>query len=192
MTPEATAITEGDTTWAGPEMAPHKYATLHKASNEVLADTAVALRAIIADTMIRDVRTKIDKDCFGAATSDAIKGLTATGQHTKTSLATGNTTVKWDNVVDAVADIEATGAAATVVWCSPDMAKALRKERERQFGRLHGEQRRLRPGEHRPGTSAPGLIAPPGAIGDRRRRVAGLLRDPLGCRPEGERRRVLR
>ncbi|MFF7966001.1 phage major capsid protein [Streptomyces sp. NPDC007903] len=47
-----------------------------------------------------------------------------------TPSATGNTVVKWDHIIDGFSDIEAAGAVPSVIWASPDMGKALRKERE--------------------------------------------------------------
>ncbi|AVT39389.1 phage major capsid protein [Plantactinospora sp. BB1] len=128
-TPEATTIPEGDTEWQGPELRAYGYKTIHRASNEILMDSALELRSILADTMTRDIATRIDLDSFGAATG-RITGFTAAGNHTKVALASGSTTVAWDDVVGAVADIEADGGAATVVFANGAMAKALRLERE--------------------------------------------------------------
>lgn len=130
VTPEGEAIPEGKIDWLGHDFKPYKYGSLFKASSEVLADSAISVREALSNTMIRDITGKVDRDAFGNATTGTLKGLTAAGQHTKVALPAGGTSVQWDHVVDAVSDIEATGGTATVVWCSPDMAKALRKERE--------------------------------------------------------------
>lgn len=128
VTAEGQPIAEASAQWLGHDFKPYKYATLYRASNEILSDAAIPMRDALADTMVRDVTVKIDGDAFGSATTNAVKGLTAAGQHTKIDLAAGE--LKWDAIVDAVSDVEAANGAATVVWCSPDMAKALRKERE--------------------------------------------------------------
>jgi HK97 family phage major capsid protein len=129
-TSEGASITEGDTTWAGPELDAFAYKTIHRASVEILEDSALELRNILAVEMARDLGQRIDIDAFGSATSGRIKGLTATGQNTKTTLSTGNTVVKWDHVVGAVSDIDANGGQATAIVAHGAMAKALRLERE--------------------------------------------------------------
>jgi HK97 family phage major capsid protein len=127
---EGASITESAATFAGLTFAPQKYADFYRASNEVIADSSVAMRDLIAGVMVRNLATKVDLDAFQGTGTSQLTGLTKAGVGTAVNLTVGNTVVKWDNVIDAYSDIEAIGATPGVIWTSPDMAKALRKERE--------------------------------------------------------------
>ncbi|SCL57158.1 phage major capsid protein [Micromonospora chersina] len=125
---ENTAIPKGDTDWAGLDFAAVKFGDIQEASNEILMDSALDLRRILADTMARNIASSVDSSAFNGNGTSNLKGLLATGNNAKTTLA--GTAVKWDDIADAYAAIEATGGTPGVIWASPDMAKALRKERE--------------------------------------------------------------
>jgi len=131
-TAEGTAITEDDSTWTGPEMTAFGYKALTKASNEVLADSALPLRQIIAAELGRDISGRIDTDAFGTATSGKVLGIFRSGANTKTTLTSGNTAVTWSHVISAMTDIEANGGRATAVIANAAMGKGLRLERENQ------------------------------------------------------------
>ncbi|MDX2891941.1 phage major capsid protein [Streptomyces scabiei] len=127
---EGAAIPEGTATFAGLTFAPIKYADLYRASNEVLDDAAFEMRSLISGVMVRNIATQVDRDAFQGTGTASLSGLTKAGMGTAVNLSTGNTVVKWDHVIDAFSDIEAAGAIPAVIWASPDMGKALRKERE--------------------------------------------------------------
>lgn len=127
---EGAAIPEGTANFAGLTFAPIKYADLYRASNEVLADAAFEMRNLISGVMVRNIATQVDKDAFQGTGTASLSGLTKAGMGTAVNLTTGNTVVKWDHIIDAFSDIEAAGAIPAVIWASPDMGKALRKERE--------------------------------------------------------------
>lgn len=99
-------------------------------SSELLDDSAVDLRKAMAQTFIRDMAVAIDDQAWNGNGTNALKGLLAAGQTTKTTLSAGKVAVAWSDVLDAYGNIEATGGKPTVIWASPDMATALRKERE--------------------------------------------------------------
>ncbi|MFD4977721.1 phage major capsid protein [Streptomyces sp. NPDC058424] len=128
---EGAKITEAAPVFGALSFTPIKYADLYKASNEILADAAVSMRDLIFKTMLQNIATQVDKDCFqGAGGATALTGLTKAGMGTAVNLSTGNTQVSWDHVIDAYSDIEAAGATPAVIWSSPDQAKGLRKARE--------------------------------------------------------------
>ncbi|MFF3407511.1 phage major capsid protein [Streptomyces sp. NPDC002742] len=127
---EGAAIPEGTATFAGLSFPPIKYADLYRASNEVLDDAAFEMRNLISGVMIRNIATQVDKDAFQGTGTASLAGLTKAGMGTAVNLSVGNTVVKWDHIIDAFSDIEAAGAVPAVIWASPDMGKALRKERE--------------------------------------------------------------
>ncbi|MFG3018310.1 phage major capsid protein [Streptomyces sp. NPDC048254] len=127
---EGAAIPEATPTFTGLTFNPVKYADLYRASNEILEDAAFSLRDLIAGVMLRNIATQVDKDAFQGTGTASLSGLTKAGMGTAVNLTTGNTVVKWDHIIDAFSDIEAAGATPAVIWASPDMGKALRKERE--------------------------------------------------------------
>ncbi|MFF4832562.1 phage major capsid protein [Streptomyces sp. NPDC001315] len=130
VTAEGASITESAATFAGLTFAPQKYADFYKASNEVISDASFDMRNLIAGVMTRNLAAKVDLDCFQGAGTSQLTGLTKSGVATAVNLTAGNTVVKWDNVISAYSDIEGIGATPGVIWASPDMAKALRTERE--------------------------------------------------------------
>ncbi|WP_130494384.1 phage major capsid protein [Motilibacter rhizosphaerae] len=124
---EGASITEGTLSFGAQTFKPIKYASLYRASSEILEDASVDLRNEIAHIMTRDVGSAVDVDAFGAGNgTTALKGLTAASQGTTTNFSTGHTAITWTDILNSVTDIEATGASATVVWASPDQAKPLR------------------------------------------------------------------
>lgn len=99
-------------------------------SSELLDDSAVDLRRAMAETFVRDMAVAIDDQAWNGNGTNALKGLLAAGQATKTTLGAGKVSVSWSDVLDAYGAIESTGGKPTVIWASPDMATGLRKERE--------------------------------------------------------------
>ncbi|MFI0964104.1 phage major capsid protein [Streptomyces sp. NPDC021080] len=130
VTAEGASIAESAATFAGLTFAPQKYADFYKASNEVISDASFDMRNLIAGVMTRNLAAKVDLDCFQGTGTSQLTGLTKSGVGTAVNLTVGNTVVKWDNVISAYSDIEGIGATPGVIWASPDMAKALRTERE--------------------------------------------------------------
>ncbi|MGY3680238.1 phage major capsid protein [Streptomyces sp. TE33382] len=127
---EGATIPEANPVFGGMTFAPVKYADLYRASSEILEDASISMRDLIAGVMLRNIATQVDKDAFSGTGSASLSGLTKAGMGTAVNLAAGNTVVKWDSVLDGFSDIEAAGAVPGVIWSSPDMAKALRRERE--------------------------------------------------------------
>ncbi|MFJ7089895.1 phage major capsid protein [Streptomyces mirabilis] len=127
---EGSPISEATPAFGGMTFAPIKYADLYRASNEILEDAAFSLRDLIAGVMLRNIATQVDKDAFQGTGTGSLTGLTKAGIGTAVNLATGNTQIPWDSIIDAYSDIEAAGATPGVIWASPDQAKGLRKARE--------------------------------------------------------------
>ncbi|WIM94261.1 phage major capsid protein [Actinoplanes oblitus] len=128
---EGAVIGEGAMTWSGVQLAPVKYGRIYVASSEIIEDSAINIEQMAADVVSRDLALALDKDCFqGAGGTTALGGLSLPANSTATTLSTGNTSVTWDNIIDAYAAIVSTGATPTVVWASPDMFKGLAKARE--------------------------------------------------------------
>jgi HK97 family phage major capsid protein len=89
------------------------------------------MEQLVAQTLIRDIAAVVDRDCFvGAGGTTALAGLTAAGNSTAVNLATGNTTVEWDDIIDAVGSIMGLGGMPTVVWANVTEWKNLMKQRE--------------------------------------------------------------
>jgi HK97 family phage major capsid protein len=128
---ENTAIAMGDTDWTGLTFTPVGYKDLQSASNEILADSALPLRNVLADMMVRNIAAKIDTDAINGTGTGSLKGILAAGNNTKTTLGAALT---WDAVYDAYAAIEATGAQPSVILASPDAAAALRKAKASTAG----------------------------------------------------------
>ena len=128
---EATAITEGAMTFAGLDFNAIKLASYYTLSSEFYEDAAIDVRNEVGGVMLRDLAAQVDAQAFGTGNgTTALKGLLTAGQATAINLTTGNTTVKWSDVANAFTAIEGTGATPGVIWASPDMALALRTERE--------------------------------------------------------------
>ncbi|WP_328720871.1 phage major capsid protein [Streptomyces sp. NBC_00247] len=127
---EGATIPEATPVFGGTTFTPVKYADLYRASNEILEDAAFSMRDLIAGVMLRNIATQVDRDAFQGTGTASLYGLTKAGMGTAVNLATGNTVVKWDAIIDGFSDIEAAGAVPGVIWASPDSGKALRRERE--------------------------------------------------------------
>ena len=128
---ENTAITMGDTDWNGLTFTPLGYKDLQSASNEILSDSSLSLRQVLADTMVKNIAAKIDYDMINGTGTGALKGLLGTGNNTKTTLGAALT---WDAVYDAYAAVEATGVQPSVILASPDAAASLRKAKASTAG----------------------------------------------------------
>ncbi|MFD6469382.1 phage major capsid protein [Streptomyces goshikiensis] len=127
---EGAVIPGGTANFAGLTFAPIKYADLYEGSNEVLADSAVGMRDLIAGLMVRNIATQVDRDAFQGTGTASLTGLTKAGIGTAVNLGAGVTQISWDHIIDSYSDIEAAGAMPAVIWASPDQAKGLRKARE--------------------------------------------------------------
>ncbi|MFD5627164.1 phage major capsid protein [Streptomyces sp. NPDC127072] len=133
---ELATIPEGTMTWSSLTFPAKKLGRIQWASSEVLEDSALDLRNIIGQNLLRDASLRFDKDAFTGALTDPIKGIIAQG--VTTTLTAGNVVVKYDDLADAVARIEATNSAPSVVWASTDAAAALRKEKSSGSGTYQG------------------------------------------------------
>ncbi|MER7152098.1 phage major capsid protein [Streptomyces lydicus] len=124
---EGQAIAEGQMVWGEIKFEAKKIGEIQWASVEVLEDSAVDQRRVIADNLLRDASLKFDADAFTGAANNPIKGVLSQG--VSTTLGAGKTAVTYDDLADSVARIEATNGTPSVVWASVDMAAALRKEK---------------------------------------------------------------
>ncbi|MFE4690239.1 phage major capsid protein [Streptomyces sp. NPDC056749] len=133
---EGQVIPEGQMVWGEVKFTAKKIGEVQWASVEVLEDSAVDQRRVIADNLLRDASLRFDNDAFVGSGNNPIKGITSQG--VTTALAAGKTTVTYDDLADAVARIEATNGTPSVVWASVDMAAALRKEKASGSGVYQG------------------------------------------------------
>lgn len=144
---EGQAIPEGQMVWGEVKFTAKKIGEVQWASTEVLEDSALDQRRVIADNLLRDASLKFDADAFTGSGANPIKGIVSQG--TSTTLGTGKVTVTYDDLADAVARIEATNGTPSVVWASVDMAAALRKEKAAGSGVYQGVPRPMpRPLRH--------------------------------------------
>ena len=116
---EGTPIPSANSVFNGLEFDSLKIAQIRNASNELLQDTALNLRQLLAEDMVRSAGLTVDKDAFTGSGTSTLKGVIPQG----TTIAGA---VTWDAISGAVEAIEATGGAATVVWAAPDVANVLR------------------------------------------------------------------
>ncbi|MFD7626406.1 phage major capsid protein [Streptomyces sp. NPDC059851] len=135
---EGQPISEGQMVWGEVKFTAKKIGEIQWAGTEVLEDSALDLRRIIADNLLRDASLKFDADAFTGSGANPIKGIVSQG--VTTTLGAGKVTVTYDDLADAVARIEATNGRPSVVWASTDMAAALRKEKANGSGTYQGGQ----------------------------------------------------
>ncbi|MFF6789708.1 phage major capsid protein [Streptomyces filamentosus] len=133
---EGQTIPEGQMVWGEVKFTAKKIGEVQWASTEVLEDSAVDQRRVIADNLLRDASLKFDQDAFTGSGVNPIKGVLSQG--VSTTLGAGKVTVTYDDLADAVARIEATNGTPSVVWASVDMAAALRKEKAAGSGVYQG------------------------------------------------------
>jgi len=127
LTAEGAEITEGSDTFTELEFTSKKYASIRKASNEIVSDSAIPVRDALGNTMLRNLAAQIDRDAFnGDGSAVPVKGIISQG----TSTASASTLPTHDDIADAIVRLWAANANPTVVWCAPDSAGALIKERE--------------------------------------------------------------
>ncbi|MFD3654241.1 phage major capsid protein [Streptomyces sp. NPDC058620] len=133
---EGQVIPEGQMVWGEVKFTAKKIGEVQWASVEVLEDSAVDQRRVIADNLLRDASLKFDSDAFVGSGTNPIKGILSQG--ITTTLGAGKVTVTYDDLADAVARIESTNGTPSVVWASVDMAAALRKEKASGSGVYQG------------------------------------------------------
>ncbi|MFD0317049.1 phage major capsid protein [Streptomyces flavalbus] len=133
---EGQTIPQGQMVWGEVKFTAKKIGEVQWASTEVLEDSALDQRRVIAENLLRDASLKFDADAFTGSGTNPIKGIVSQG--TSTTLGTGKVTVTYDDLADAVARIEATNGTPSVVWASVDMAAALRKEKAAGSGIYQG------------------------------------------------------
>ncbi|WP_143662771.1 phage major capsid protein [Streptomyces sp. CB03238] len=135
---EGQPIPVGQMVWGEVKFTAKKIGEIQWASTEVLEDSALDLRRIIGDNLLRDASLKFDSDAFTGSGTNAIRGVVSQG--VTTTLGTGKVTVTYDDLADAVARIEAINGRPSVVWASTDMAASLRKEKASGSGIYQGGQ----------------------------------------------------
>ncbi|MCA2200340.1 phage major capsid protein [Streptomyces sp. SMS_SU21] len=133
---EGAELPEGTMTWSSLSFPAKKIGRIQWASSEILEDSALDLRNIIGQNLLRDASLRFDADAFNGGLTDPVKGILAQG--TVTSLEAGKATVTYDDVADACARVEAMNGSPSVVWASTDMGAALRKEKASGSGEYQG------------------------------------------------------
>ncbi len=133
---EGAELPEGTMTWSSLSFPAKKIGRIQWASSEILEDSALDLRNIIGQNLLRDASLRFDADAFNGGLTDRVKGILAQG--TVTSLEAGKATVTYDDVADACARVEAMNGSPSVVWASTDMGAALRKEKASGSGEYQG------------------------------------------------------
>ncbi|MFC9289159.1 phage major capsid protein [Streptomyces sp. NPDC057052] len=133
---EGDVIPEDTASWGSKQFNAVKIGGLAWATNEILEDSALPLREIIAENLLRDASLKFDNDAFNGLATAPVKGILAQGN--SVTLAAGKVTVTYDDLADAAARIEATNGHPSVIWASVDMAAALRKEKATGSGIYQG------------------------------------------------------
>lgn len=122
-TAEATAIAPGETKFAPLTFDSVKLAGLRWVSNEVLADSAVDVRNVLGTDLLRQLASMLDNEAFsGDGAAGHLHGLIAQGVTTAAAAAQ----VSYDDIALAVERIWAANGDASIVWCAPDAATALR------------------------------------------------------------------
>ncbi|MFI5683796.1 phage major capsid protein [Streptomyces sp. NPDC051636] len=175
---EGQTIPQGQMVWGEVKFTAKKIGEVQWASTEVLEDSALDQRRVIAENLLRDASLKFDADAFTGSGANPIKGIVSQG--TSTTLGTGKVTVTYDDLADAVARIEAMNGTPSVVWASVDMAAALRKEKAAGSGVYQGG-----PPTDAPASTAWGLPILPSAflapktviVADASRIVVGVRRN---------------
>ena len=120
---EAQTIPDGDATLTGLTFDPVKLADLRWASNEVLSDSAVDLRNILAQDMIRNCAVKADAELLNApGNAGELHGIIPQGTSTTLTAA-----VSYDDVSGAIEAIQAANGNATHILVAPDVAAGLRE-----------------------------------------------------------------
>ncbi|MGW1029244.1 phage major capsid protein [Streptomyces sp. NPDC002577] len=132
---EGAAIPEGTMAFAGVTLTAKAIKELRFASNELLADSAVDLRNMLGDDMLKSAAGRIDADAFNGATTNPVKGII--GQGVTTTLGAGKLP-SFDDLADAITRIESANGNPTVIFASPDVAAALRKEKASTAGTYQG------------------------------------------------------
>ncbi|SOE30200.1 phage major capsid protein [Streptomyces sp. OK228] len=133
---EGNVIPEDTESWGSKQFSAVKIGGIAWATNEILEDSALPLREIIASNLLRDASLKFDNDAFNGLATAPVKGILAQGN--SVTLAAGKVTVTYDDLADAAARIEATNGHPSVIWASVDMAAALRKEKASGSGIYQG------------------------------------------------------
>jgi HK97 family phage major capsid protein len=131
VTAEGATIPKANMTFGPLDFTPLKYGFIYQASSEVLEDSSLNIEALVAQTMIENIASDVDKDAFQGNGTTGLAGVSSTSaSNTATTLAAGTTQVTWDHVLDAYIAILATGRRPSVVWCSMDQYRGLIKSRE--------------------------------------------------------------
>jgi HK97 family phage major capsid protein len=133
---EGAELPEGTMTWSSLSFPARKIGRVQWASSEILEDSALDLRNIIGQNLLRDASLRFDADAFNGGLTDEVKGILVQG--TSTSLAAGKVTVTYDDLADACARVESMNGHPSVVWASTDMGAALRKEKASGSGQYQG------------------------------------------------------
>lgn len=125
---ENTEITGSDPTLDGITLTPKKFAALVRASNESLEDSTPQLRSVIADDLIREMATYLDRQMLvGTGQSGQIKGLSNTTGATAQAV---NAAPDLDDFADAIASLEAANGDLTraAFFVAPRTWSQLRKQ----------------------------------------------------------------
>ncbi|MGY3516641.1 phage major capsid protein [Micromonospora sp. PTRAS2] len=125
-------VTEGDsigivdTQFGSKLLKPFKFGEIMLATAEILDDSQLDLRQLLADIAVRKLAEKVDRDLFSGTGTASLNGIIGQGQ--STTLGAG-VKITHDAIADGMAAIEAANGRPSVVWTSPTIAAQLRKER---------------------------------------------------------------
>jgi HK97 family phage major capsid protein len=127
---EAANYGEGSATFTPLSFTSVKIGEVRWASVELHNDSALDIRRLLSDDMLRSAAAKLDALCIkGVLATDGFTGLTATGNSTTTTLGAG-VSPGWDHISDAVGAIEAANGTPSAVLVSTDIYAALRKAKD--------------------------------------------------------------
>lgn len=129
---EGAKIPTVDATLDAVQLVSGKYAALIQASWEAVEDSALDLRVLAQNTLVRTTARSIDLDAFtGSGTAGRLKGIVSQGVSTPAA-AIGSPT--FDDISAAMARADAAGAALTVVWADPAVLHTLRTAKAQTAG----------------------------------------------------------
>lgn len=132
---ESAQIPEGSMTFAGITLSAKAIKEMRYAPNELLADSAVDLRNMLGDDMLKSAASRIDADTFAGALNAPVKGIIAQG--VTTTLSAGKIP-SFDDLGSAITRIQTANGNPTVVFASPDVAGSMRLEKAATAGTYQG------------------------------------------------------
>ncbi|MFE4419788.1 phage major capsid protein [Streptomyces sp. NPDC056817] len=128
-------IPEGTIAFAGLTLTAKAIKEMRYAPNELLSDSAVDLRNLLGDDMLKSAASRIDADAFNGGAGAGVKGII--GQGVTTTLGAGKLPT-FDDIAGGMSRIETANGTPTVVFAAPDVAAAMRTEKASTAGTYQG------------------------------------------------------